>query len=142
MQIPARPLSMPFPNPLRVNRMNPFILRFQEPCTDTPGTDIRAGTLSITAVRAEAADEDPDPKPKPKGFRIYSQPVVSAGGSKTKTYVVAEDSADDPTLVFLQTEPSLGTQTLTKIRAEGGDQDPGAQPLPRSPRAIPTCSSF
>jgi hypothetical protein len=122
----------------------PFILRFQEPCTDSPGRDIRAGTLSITAVRAEATDEDPDPPPKPKGFGIFNQPALSAG-TKTKTAVAAESSDADPAIVSLKalpTEPSLGTHTLTRIRAEGGDQDPDAQPLPRSPRVIPTCSSF
>ena len=116
-----------------------FILRFQEACVGGENTGSGVGTETITNVRAEQMDSDPN---RPSYGVLGEQPAN--GGTMTKTRVPNEGHSDqDRALSPLSVIPrqkgafSLGTQTLTKMRAEGSDQDPGQRQL----RAIPQCFS-
>src|ERR1035438_10532529 len=101
-----------------------FVLRFQEACAGGEGVRVRAGTQTITNVRAEEMDSDPHGR----RFEVLGQQSESVG-TRTKTAVPAEHSDDDLSLASLRilpvgSVPSLGTQTMTRVLAESGDIDP------------------
>lgn len=113
----------------------PFILRFQESCADFETSHSNAGTQSQTFTRREQADPDPDHS----SYGALMHQGASAG-SMTKTSIPAEHSDDDRTfspfgLIPVKTISLAGTQTITRIRAEGADEDPGGQ----QSRIIPSC---
>jgi hypothetical protein len=116
----------------------PFILRFQEACIRTEGVQVSAGTQTMTNVKGGDVDTDE----RGSRFEALGHASVSAG-TMTKTGIHGEQSSDEDRvlspqrLLPLASAASVGTNTMTRVRAEGGDTDPGARLL----RAIPPCFS-
>ena len=114
----------------------PFILRFEEVCTDEQIQNSDSGTKTMTNVRAESTDSD---------WNRFSYGVIKhksiMAGTATRTFASAEGSDDDRDyrafqITPLESVPVSGTQTLTRIRAEGPDDDQGSRQF----CIIPSCS--
>jgi hypothetical protein len=118
--------------------LNAFILRFQERCDALAGFGSAAGTSTVTEVKSEHVDSDPDRR-RHGVFGTRSQEV----GTITKTAIPREGGDVDRDLGAVPIIPRtilsrrFGTQTLTFVRAEGADQDPGRHYF----SAVPQCSS-
>ena len=100
--------------------MTPFILRFQERCSDLDHPGVAAGTTTITAVHAEQIDADPDKKRH--GAFVSPQNA----GTATKTAIRAEGSDSDPgrkDYGALGNPINAGTATKTRVQAETSDED-------------------
>jgi len=115
----------------------PFILRFQESCTDTENAQVKSNTQSQTFTRAEQADPDEDHS----SYGVMKHQDLGAG-TMTKTRMRAEESDNDRalspfSLIPPETIPLSRTQTITKVRAEGADEDHGGRRF----ETIPPCSS-
>lgn len=109
-----------------------FLLRFQEFCVERAGADVRAGTGTSTRVRAEQADAD---------TVAGGQSVIPLrGGTMTKPGIDSGQDADRTegqlrTFPRPVSPPVAQTKTVTKVRAEAGDNDPCRTTL----NAIPKC---
>jgi len=116
----------------------PFILRFQESCPGEEDMHVSAGTQTMTNVKGGDVDTDE----RGHRFEAIGDAFVRAG-TMTKTGVGGEQSSDEDRalspqrLLPIASAASVGTNTMTRVRAEGGDTDPGARLL----RAIPPCFS-
>lgn len=91
----------------------PFILRFQEAVFDVEAFGSIAGTRTHTCVRAEQIDADPEAR------RCVLFGQASASGD-----TCTEESDEGRAHFSLIPAKTAGTQTRTKIRAEGIDPDP------------------
>ncbi|MFT6864231.1 MAG: hypothetical protein ACJAVK_002795 [Akkermansiaceae bacterium] len=105
-------------------RVMMFLLRFEEKCEGCTASEIAAGTMTSTAVRAEEKDSDREPQP----YAALHQSSVRAG-TMTGTRIRAESPDSDPSMPQLSALPTsvrlaLGTCTATNVNAEDLDSDP------------------
>ena len=104
-----------------------FILRFQETCLPDQSATVPTGTVSVTAVRAEATDADVERS-------VFAALPIKAG-TDTMTRTPREHTDADHDLWSANVLPSekrdifLMTQTFTKVRAESVDAEPDGRRL-------------
>jgi len=109
-----------------------FVLRYQESCDADVGDDVRAGTMTGTRTQTEQPDSDP----RQAGYTAISQAALQVG-TQTGTAVQTEQSDADRTSSchgIPRTPIEMGTKSVTNVRAEASDDDPGRiqnQILPR-----------
>jgi len=114
----------------------PFILRFQEKCTEVDLSQTTSGTKSQTFTRAEQSDLDFEHW----SYEVFKKQELQAG-TMSGTAIRAEQSDKDrafSSFGLIPTESVLlsGTQTHTRIRAEEADEYSNGQ----QNRAIPIWS--
>ncbi len=106
-----------------------FILRFQEECMSDDTDDISASTMTTTKINSEQPDAAPP-------HASYSALLA---GTATITRVATEqgdrDRASGSTIIPRRML-EMGTKTMTAIRAEISDSDPGRI----QHRILPRCS--
>lgn len=112
-----------------------FLLRFQEPFTETSSDAVATGTETRTKINQEQSDADPTRST----FRLL--PVIANNvGTATKTGIAREQGDADysSSTRILPSQTVMGTRSTTAVRMEGDDQDPCKQEM----RVLPRCSSY
>lgn len=111
-----------------------FLLRFQEDVVESDGNPATCGTQTATRVRGEQPDPDVGEAlivavPR-TGTRIGAQ-------SSAKDLVGGAESDVAGSNEIRLKKWSAGTRTVTAVRAEVDDNDPGKTSM----RMVPRCSS-
>ena len=113
-----------------------FLLRFQEDCAENDVETVRCGTQTMTKIQGEQPDLDPTDS----NFRAGSQ-IEAGTQTGTRIWTEQPDADRNSTANAIPTvadDPLMGTKTVTAVRAEADDEDPGKCRL----QAIPKCSSY
>lgn len=108
-----------------------FLLRFQEPRNSSQPATVATGTQTITKIAQEQSDADPT--------RTSYRAVPEAGdftGTVTSTRIRGEqgDADYNSPARLMPVQHVIGTTTITAIRMESADQDPGHHDLMAIPR--------
>lgn len=92
-----------------------FLLRYQEECG---AKDATLGTMTGTRTHTEQCDSDFDGR----GHTALTREALHAG-TMSSTGVATEQTDKDDTFVSLQMH--MATKSVTNVRAEESDDDPG-----------------
>ena len=112
-----------------------FLLRFQEPAVEGDGNSVTCGTQTATRIRGEQPDPDPGESSVvtiPRSVRPFGDVSLT----KSRSGAGESDGAAGPNEIGLR-RWSAGTRTVTNVRAEVDDQDPGKTSM----RMVPRCCS-
>lgn len=115
-----------------------FLLRFQEDCFENDAGALHCGTQTSTKIQGE----QPDPDPADPGFLAVPRSPIEAG-TITGTRINTEQSDTDrhsaaSAIPTANNDLSMATKTITAVRAEADDRDPGKCRI----QMIPRCSSY
>ena len=112
-----------------------FLLRFQEPAVEGDGKFATCGTRTATRIRGE----QPDPDPGEASVVTIPRSVTPFGDVSLKKFRSGGGESDDAagSNEVSLTKWSAGTRTVTNVRAEVDDKDPGKTSM----RMVPRCSS-
>ena len=116
-----------------------FLLRFEEQCVQNEAESIRCATETITKIHGEQVDAD---RADPEYSAVPRSTILA--GTMTATRVKAEQPDPDRCLSSTNAIPTarcnlrMATTTVTNVRAETDDQDPGKRRM----HIIPRCSSY
>lgn len=110
-----------------------FLLRFQEDVVESDGNTVDCGTQTATRIRGE----QPDPDAGEAAFVAVPRPgSIVDDASQDRSGAGESDGAAGPNEMALK-RWSAGTRTVTNVRAEVDDKDPGKTGM----RMVPRCSS-